>query len=328
MGESSYTIRMTSNSPSLRLDTDLEALERAARVFTKASMSKNTLRSYAADWADFEFWCKRVKRKSLPATPDTVGLYLTHMSRHLKTSSLKRRVTAIGKAHELSRLSIPTKDPAVKAILKGILRSKGESQKHASPTLLKHISRMIEVMPEGSKGTRDKALILLGFAGGFRRSELIGLNIQDLSIGDEGLIIRITRSKTDQTGRGRTIGIPFGQNSDTCPVLALEWWLTTSRITEGPLFRPINQWGHIAETRLTDQSVRYILRESLLRAGIRPSGFSGHSLRAGFATVAAMNGATEHEIQRTTGHVSLEVLRRYIRDGELFKKNAARRLGL
>ena len=187
---------------------------------------------------------------------------------------------------------------------------------------------MMEVIPEGNKGSRDRALLFLGFAGGFRRSELIALNIEDLSIGEEGIIVRMAKSKTDETGRGRTIGIPFGQNPSACPVRALEGWLSVSGIISGPLFRPVNQWGHIGETRLTDPSVRYVLRESLLRAGIRPSGFSGHSLRAGFATVAAMNGATEHEIQRTTGHVNLEVLRRYIRDGELFKKNAAKKLGL
>jgi len=315
-------------TPALAHTNNLVDLEAAARHYARASLSENTRRAYASDWADFEYWCKRTKRKSLPATPNTIALYLTKMADHLKTSSLRRRVTAIRKAHELSKHPSPTKDERVKSVIRGILRTKGEAQKHASPTLLKDIQRMMETLPETEKGTRDRALLLLGFAGGFRRSELVALDFEDLALNDEGLVIKIRKSKTDQTGRGRQIGISYGSSKDTCPITALINWLERSEIKTGALFCPINQWGQLSTTRLTDQSVRLILRESLKLAGISVKGFSGHSLRAGFATVAALNGASEREIEQTTGHMNLEVLRRYIRDGDLFRENASGKLGL
>lgn len=319
---------MDRNSPIAVDEMNIEALEAAAKRYARAALSVNTRRAYAADWVDFEYWCKRTSRKSLPATVDSVCLYLTKMAAHLKTSSLKRRITAIRKAHELSRFPSPTKDERLKTVVRGILRTNGEAQKHASPTLLRHIQKMLEVMPKNKKGIRDRTLLLLGFAGGLRRSELVALDIEDLALSDEGLAVVIRKSKTDQTGRGRTIGIGFGKNEDTCPIHALKNWLEVSGISSGRLFCPIDQWGYQSTTRLTDQSVRLILKESLKRAGISQKGFSGHSLRAGFVTVAAINGASERDIQKTTGHVSLEVLRRYIRDADIFRQSASKKLGL
>jgi site-specific recombinase XerD len=319
---------MTKAPSSITDENNLVALLAAEKRFSKASVSNNTRRAYAADWVDFEYWCKRVKRASLPATAETVALYLTKMANNLKTSSLKRRITSISKAHELKNIESPTKNERVRAVIRGILRSNGERQAHASPTLLTHIKTMIEAMPNNKKGFRDKALLLLGFAGGFRRSELVALNTEDLTLSKDGFTIKIRKSKTDQTGRGRTIAIGFGENELTCPILALEAWLSEARIARGPLFRPIDKWNVIADSRLTDQSVRLILKESLIRAGIPSKGFSGHSLRAGFVTVASINGASERDIQKTTGHVSLEVLRRYIRDANIFRENASKRLGL
>ncbi len=319
---------MKENTPTLTDSNNMLDLEAAARHYARASLSDNTRRAYASDWADFVYWCKRKNRKPLPATPDTIALYLTTMADHLKTSSLRRRVTALRKAHELYKHNSPTKDENVKAVIRGILRTKGEAQKHASPTLLKDIQKMMAALPDTNKGIRDKALLLLGFAGGFRRSELVGLDIEDLGLSNEGLVVKIRKSKTDQTGRGRQIGITFGSNKSTCPITAIQTWLNVSEIKEGALFCPINQWGQLLPTRLTDQSVRLILIESLTLAGISVKGFSGHSLRAGFATVAAINGATEREIQKTTGHLNTEVLRRYIRDADIFRQNASRKLGL
>ena len=319
---------VTNKAPTLIDSNNLADLEAAARRYARASLSENTRRAYASDWADFEYWCKRTNRRTYPATAETVALYLSKMANHLKASSLKRRVTAIRKAHELSKYPSPTNDERVKAVLRGILRTRGEAQRHAAPTLLNDIRRIVETLPENNKGIRDKALLLLGFAGGFRRSELVALDLEDLALSEDGLAVKIRRSKTDQTGRGRTIGITYGERAETCPLRALKAWLEASQIQKGALFCPIDQWGYRAPTRLTDQSVRLILKESLKRAGINEKRFSGHSLRAGFATVAAMNGASERDIQKTTGHVSLEVLRRYIRDGDLFRENASGKLGL
>lgn len=319
---------MKNSVPTLTTERELKDLEKAAKRYAQASLSENTRRGYQSDFEDFTYWCKRTNRESLPATPNTVALYLTKMSAHLKVSSLRRRITAIRKIHELSRFPSPTKDEHVKSVLRGILRTKGEAQKHAAPTLLVHIKQMIAALPRDNKGARDKSLILLGFAGGFRRSELVGIDVEDLSISDEGLTIRIRKSKTDQTRRGRTVAVTFGANIDLCPIRALQDWLALSNTSGGPIFRSVDQWGYISPTRLTDQSVRLVLKESLHRAGIKEKGFSGHSLRAGFVTVAAINGASEREIQRTTGHVSIAVLRRYIHDANIFRETASRKLGL
>ena len=319
---------MTSKSPALTDSNNIADLEAAARHYARASLSDNTRRGYASDWSDFEFWCKRTNRKSLPATPETVALYLTKMSQHLKISSLRRRITAIRKAHELSKHSSPTKDERVKSVFRGILRTKGEAQKHAAPTLIKHIQLMMENLPDTNKGIRDRALLLLGFAGGFRRSEIVGIDIEDLTLSDEGIVVRIRRSKTDQTGRGKNVPISYGSNKKTCPVSAIKDWLTVSGKTNGALFCPIDQWGYLSPTRLTDQSVRSILLDSLMKASINPKNFSGHSLRAGFVTVSYINGTSEEAIQKTTGHINLNVLRRYKRDADLFRNNASKKLGL
>ncbi len=314
--------------PLVTAPQEIGELQSKAIEYARASLSGSTMKAYSSDWLDFEFWCKRTGRQSLPATSDTVALYLTKMSDHLKSSSLKRRVTAISKIHELKKFESPTKDAQVKSVVRGILRAKSERQKHAEPTLIEHIQKMVSNQPDSLKGIRDRALILIGFAGGFRRSEIVSLKLEDIEVGDQGIIINLRKSKTDQTGRGRKIAIAFGANAETCPVKSLESWLKASGITEGPLFRPINKWGQISSEQMTDQSVRLILKDSLTRAGISEKGFSGHSLRAGFATVAAINGASEREIQKTTGHVSLEVLRRYIRDADLFRSTASKKLGL
>lgn len=319
---------MSKTDPNLIDDKDLTALSEAARKYARAALSSSTQRGYKSDFEDFVYWCHRVNRKSLPATPETVALYLTQMSQHLRTSSLRRRVTAICRAHELSKFPSPTTDSRVKTVLRGIIRTKGEAVSHASPTLMRHITDIIASMPDSLKGKRDTALLLLGFAGGFRRSELVGLDVEDVSLHDEGLVLNLSRSKTDQTGRGRKVPICYGTKANLCPVRAFLTWLSASHITAGPLFRPIDQWGYLGDSRLTGQSVRLILRESLLRAGISPRGFSGHSLRAGFVTVAFINGASEREIQSSTGHTNANVLRRYHRDANLFRQSASKKLGL
>ncbi len=309
-------------------DKDLSALHQAARKYARAALSTNTQRGYRSDFEDFVHWCHRVNRKSLPASPETVALYLTQMSQHLKTSSLRRRVTAICRAHELSKFSSPTLDSGVKTVLRGIIRTKGEAASHAAPTLLKHITRLVSAMPDSLKGKRDTALLLLGFAGGFRRSELVGIDVDDVSLHEEGLVVNLSRSKTDQTGRGRKVPICYGTHSHLCPVRTFLSWLSASNITTGPVFRPVDQWGSLGDARLTAQSVRLVLKEGLLRAGISPRGFSGHSLRAGFVTVAFINGASEREVQSSTGHVNSNVLRRYHRDANLFRQSASKKLGL
>lgn len=303
-------------------------LEKANRIFARASYAHNTKRGYASDWNDFLSWCRELHRNPLPADASTVALYITELTNTLKVSSLRRRIIAIKKAHEIAELKSPTTDERIRQLLRGIIRTKGIAQDHAVPTLLKHIQMVVAALPANIKGIRDRAILLIGFAGGLRRSELVGLNVEDLALGEEGIAVHVRKGSKDLLQEERIVGITFGLNPETCPIKALEEWLKVSGDISGRLFAPINRWGKISKDRLTDQSIRLIVKEALKRAGIAESGFSGHSLRAGFATVAAMNGASEREIQRSTGHISLDVLRRYIRDGDLFRLNASRKLGL
>ena len=188
--------------------------------------------------------------------------------------------------------------------------------------------QLVATLDEDLAGARDRALLLVGFAGAMRRSELVALNFSDLQLTDEGFVIHVRRSKTDQTGKGRKIGIPFGQHAGTCPVRALLAWLEHSGIDRGAIFRKVNRHGQLEGVRLSDRSVAEVVKRACKAAGLKPSKFSGHSLRAGLATSAAMAGVEERSIQDQTGHKSLKVLRTYIREGSLFRNNAARKVGL
>ncbi len=187
---------------------------------------------------------------------------------------------------------------------------------------------MVDVADPGLIGARDRALILLGFAGAFRRSELVGLDVEDCAFGKDGLTVTLRRSKTDQDGAGRKIGIPYGSNPETCPVRTVQAWLEEAGSDAGPLFRSINRHGQVRTGRLSGIDVARIVKKLAVRAGLDPAKYAGHSLRAGHATSAAIAGASERSIMRQTGHRSVQMVRRYIRDGSLFRENSAGKLGL
>jgi integrase len=212
--------------------------------------------------------------------------------------------------------------------LKGIKRKLGTAGVQKAPTLTDDIRAMVSVADAGLIGLRDRALILLGFAGAFRRSELTGLDVTDCSFGKDGLTITLRRSKTDQEAVGRKIGIPYGSNPETCPVRVLQSWLETVGMASGPVFRPINRHGKVRQSRLAPADVARIVKKLALRAGLDPAKYAGHSLRAGHATAAAVAGASERSIMNQTGHRSVQMVRRYIRDGSLFRENSAGKLGL
>lgn len=306
----------------------LEELGARASAYIDEAKAENTKRGYRSDWADFASWCEKYRRSSLPASADTVAYYLADRSQDLKTSTLKRRLATIAEAHRAAGVESPTKHVQVKYVWAGICREKGVAQGHMKPTLTRHIREMISHLPDSLLGLRDRALILLGYAGAMRRSELVGLDVTDLAIADEGLVVIIKKSKTDQVGVGRKIGIPFGEHAETCPVKAIQAWLDHSGVDEGPLFRSVNKHGHVMETRLSDQVVADVVKRSLLAAGKSTRKYGAHSLRAGLITQAAMAGVSERAIQDQSGHKSLAVMRRYIRDGSLFRENAAAKVGL
>ncbi len=317
--------------PALSLADEMSRLEEVgekASEYLHQAKAPNTRRAYRADWADFVAWCKKYRRVPLPALPDTVAYYLADKSSRLKVSTLQRRLATISEAHRAAGHESPTRHAHVRLVWQGIRREKGVAQDHMKPALTKHIKIMVERLPDSLLGVRDRALLLLGFAGAMRRSELVSLDVSDLARADEGLVVIIRKSKTDQVQAGRKVGIPFGEAEETCPVRAVYAWLDAADIDEGPLFRPVNRHGQVLEARLSDRAVAEVVKRSLKAAGRSPRGYSGHSLRAGLVTQAAMSGVSERAIQDQSGHRSLVVMRRYIRDGSLFRENAAAKVGL
>lgn len=257
-----------------------------------------------------------------------VALYLTERAETLAASTLNRRMAAISVRHQDHGLDSPTHNPEVRAVLTGIRRTTGTAQRQVTPASIGEVRRMVAHLPDTTIGTRDKALLLVGFAGALRRSELVALNVGDLKTRDEGIRVTLRRSKTDQERKGREVALPYGSDPQTCPVTALRAWLNHAAITRGPIFRSVDRHGNVSTARLSDRAVANIVKRSAEGAGLDPTEFSGHSLRSGFATTAAAAGANERQIANQTGHTSMEVLRRYIRHGSLFTDNAATRLGL
>jgi site-specific recombinase XerD len=306
----------------------LQDLGAKAASYIDKSKAENTRRAYRSDWQDFAAWCKKYRRAALPASPDTVAYYLADRSLDLKTSTIQRRLAAIAEGHRAAGHEPPTRAAQVKLVWAGIRREKDVAQAHKKPTLTKLIRAMVERLPESLLGVRDRALILLGFAGAMRRSELAGLDLTDVALGEEGFVVTIRKSKTDQVRVGRKVGIPFGTDPGTCPVRAVLNWMEEAEIEEGPLFRSVNRHGHVQETGLSGRAVANIVKRSLVAAGKSARGFAAHSLRAGLITQAAMAGVSERAIQDQSGHKSLIVMRRYIRDGSLFRENAAAKVGL
>jgi site-specific recombinase XerD len=298
------------------------------REYIRASKAENTLRGYQSDWRHFCGWCTPKGQSPLPATPDTVCSYIAGCADHLKVGSIQRRLNAIAEAHKAVGLESPTHSPIVTNTMKGIRRIKGAAAEQKAPTLTDDIRAMVEAADAGMIGARDRALVLLGFAGAFRRSELIGLNVEDCAFGKDGLTVMLRRSKVDQEGVGRKIGIPYGSNPETCPVRVLMGWLELATITTGPLFRSINRHGQVQTGRLSGIDVARVVKKLAERAGLDAAKYAGHSLRAGHATSAAIAGASERSIMNQTGHRSVQMVRRYIRDGSLFRENSAGKLGL
>ena len=243
---------------------------------------------------------------------------------------MTRRLTAITKAHQIAGHPSPAtmQQPAVSETLKGIRRTLGTAQQTKAPLLTADVRRMVEALPDTVAGRRDRALLLLGFAGGFRRSELAALDVGDVLPTEDGLVVKLRRSKTDPEGKGRDVGIPYGSTPSTCPVRALTAWKTAAGISEGALFRGVDRHGRVGTVRLHKDSVGLVVKRAAEAAGLDPAKYAGHSLRAGLATQAYLNGAGELAIMRQTGHRSLAMVRRYIRDGSLFRENPAAKLGL
>ena len=314
------------------LVTDLKSLHEETLNNLKSSKANNTLRAYKSDFRDFGAFCAKHGLDSLPTEPKIVSLYLTNLSKNSKMSTLKRRLVSISMVHRLKGHYLDTKHPIIIENLMGIKRVKGSIQKGKKPILINHLKSIINVIDQQEineiKKSRDKTIVLVGFGGGFRRTELISIDHEDLEFVPEGVKITLKRSKTDQFGEGMVKGLPYFSNELYCPVINLKKWLELSNIKSGPIFRRFVKGSVLTNNRLTDQSVVLIIKDYLNLAGIENKNYSGHSLRSGFATVAAESGADERSIMAMTGHKTTQMVRRYIREANIFKNNALNKIKL
>jgi site-specific recombinase XerD len=313
--------------------TDIKALQEETLLNLQSSKANNTVRAYKSDFNDFGTFCAQNGFKSLPSDPKIVSLYLTHLStKDAKMSTLKRRLVSIGVIHKLKGHYLDTKHPAIIENIMGIKRRKGSIQKAKKPILINSLKLIIDAIDQQYeqeiKKFRDRSIILIGFSGGFRRNEIVSLDSDDLDFVPEGLKINIKRSKTDQFGEGFTKALPYFDSSQYCPVVSLKNWLDISKITSGPVFRRFVKGSKLSENRLTDQTVALLIKEYLNLVGIDSKHYSGHSLRSGFATSAAESGVEERSIMAMTGHKSTEMVRRYIKEANLFKNNALNKIKL
>jgi len=313
------------------LITDIKALQEETLLNLQNSKANNTVRAYKSDFNNFGLFCAQNGFKSLPSEPKIVSLYITHLSsKGIKMSTLKRRLVSIGVIHKLKGHYLDTKHPVIIENIMGIKRRKGSIQKGKKPLLINNLKKIINVIDECNteniKKFRDRSIILMGFSGGFRRNEIVSLDYDDLDFVNEGLKISIKRSKTDQFGEGSVKGLPYFDNTQYCPVLSLKNWIEISRIRSGPLFRRFSKGTKLSEKRLTDQTVALLIKKYLKIAGIDSKNYSGHSLRSGFATSAAEAGVEERNIMSMTGHKSPEMVRRYIKEANIFKNNALNKI--
>ena len=311
------------------LTTDLKSLELETLKNLRSSKAANTLRAYQADFKDFSTFCVKNGLSLMPTEPKILSLYLTHLSATSKFSTLKRRIASISVIHKMKGHYLDTKHPIIMENLHGIKRVKGTNQKAKKPILIKDLKLIIDVidqyltycgLPEIEKSRevknkiRDKAIILIGFAGGFRRSELVNIDYEDIEFVEEGIKIFIKRSKTDQSGEGMIKAIPYFDNKTFCPVLALKQWIDNCDIKSGKIFD------------ISDKSVALIIKKYASLAGLDANKYGGHSLRSGFATSTAESGAEERNIMAMTGHKTTQMVRRYIQEANLFKNNALNKI--
>ena len=318
-------------------------IEAKAGEYQKHAHAANTHRAYRADWAHFAAWCDNFDATALPADPRLVARYLSAFAGNLSVATLSRRLSAIQFAHKAEGLDFDLRQRDLRDTWRGIRRMHGIAQRGKAPTVTEELRALVATLDaETPSGVRDRALLLLGFAGCFRRSELVALDFHHVAEHRDGVVVSLAWSKTDQEGAGSEKGIPYGAHPETCPVRALKDWVALAGITEGPLFRPVSRHGCIASNRLTDKGVARVVKRAVLAAQeaaiasgnhaladtFNPKRYAGHSLRAGFITSAAAAGVSTHDIMRQSGHTREETLRKYIRHATVFRQNAAAKVGL
>ena len=298
--------------------TDIKSLELETIKNLRNSKSTNTLRAYQSDYNDFSLFCSKNGFQAMPTEPKILSLYITHLASYSKFSTLKRRLASISIIHKTKGHYIDTKHPIIAENLMGIKRTNGSNQKSKKPLLINDLKILIQAIDQSKEKNirkiRDKALVLIGFSGGFRRSELVDIEYEDIEFVEEGVKIFVKRSKTDQSGEGMTKAIPYFDNINFCPVKALNKWVVEAELKNGKIFN------------ISDKNVALIIKKYAYYAGLDAHRYAGHSLRSGFATSTAESGAEERNIMAMTGHKSTEMVRRYIKEANLFKNNALNKI--
>lgn len=295
--------------------------------YCAAGVSSNTVRAYRSAWGSFQRWCSERGLASLPATSWTCAAYLADRAAAIRPNSLAVHIAAVRQAHAAQGIESPTGALEVLGVIKGIRREHGTAPRKKAAITPTQLTTLIGRLGSSLRDHRDKAMLLLGFCAGFRRSELVGLDVADVIFRDEGIIVQVRRSKTDQEQRGRTVAVEYGVRPETCPGTALEDWLAHAGIKSGPIFRPINRHGAVSSDRLDGRAVARVLQGRAAAAGLNAQNLAGHSLRSGLATAAAVARVDERDIARRTGHRNLGVMRGYIQDADPFAIALTQRLG-
>jgi site-specific recombinase XerD len=306
---------------------DLAAAADRAAGLAEGARAEATRKAYRADWQHFEGWCHEQGLAALPASPATVGLYVAAHADRLSVATLTRRLSSIAVAHRLAGFAFDGKAAPIRDVMRGLKREKGTAQRHAEALTVQHLLRILNTCDNRLIDQRDRALLLIGYAAALRRSELVALTLDDVAVVPEGLRITIRRSKADQEGAGTVLPVSRTGRA-TCPVAAFQAWREAAGLTEGRVFRCINRHGQLGEKLSTNAVAEIVQRRAALAGFDNPQAFAGHSMRAGFATTAAMNGLEERIIMRQTRHKSAATVRRYIQEGQLFQRNLSAEVGL
>lgn len=303
----------------------ISTLPSKANEYILNSKAPNTIKSYKSDWKHFSEWCTNSGYTSLPAEVETIAHYITFCAEYHKVSTIQRRLTSIREAHKAAGVDIAYfENSTLKALWNGIKRTKGVKATQKQPFLVETFGTRSKGL-DSNRSARDSAMLLIGFAGAFRRSELVSINIEDIIENANGLEIELRRSKTDQDGKGMIKAIPYGSNPELCPVRAYKSWLIVLNRSQGPLFVRIRKGDVLTDSRISDKAVSLIIKKAI---GTESDKYSGHSLRIGFVTQAALNGASDRSIMNQTGHRSRATVDRYVRRTTVWQDNAATRLGL
>lgn len=316
-------------APAAAAGQDLAELIDVAQAYARMARAPRTVAAYASDWRLFSAWCARRGLERLPATPMTIASYIAEQAASgRRPSTIQRRLVAINREHKIANYPLPTSSPEVKEVLIGVRRAHGTAPDQVAALLTEDLKGILAVIPDTVRGARNRALLLLGFAGAFRRTELVSLNKGDLEFKRNGMVVTVRRAKNDQEAQSRRIGIPYGSTELTCPIRAMQRWLELAEIRRGAIFREVDRHGNIGRERLSDRTVARLVKEHVALVGLDPALYAGHSLRAGLATSASAGGASDREVMRQTGHTSLSQVSKYMREGRLFLKNAATMAGL